>query len=64
MSLWERIKSVTRIEYSAFDGCTDLTEIIYQGSKVQWNAIINYNRWNASTGNYTIKCTDGDIAKE
>ena len=47
--------SVTLIESSAFSNCTCLTEIIYQGFKAKWNAIIKSYWWNNSTGNYTIK---------
>ena len=56
--------SVTSIGIYAFDGCTSLTSITYTGTIAQWNAITFKNNWNYSTGNYTIHCTDGDIAKD
>ena len=54
---------VTSINSLAFAGCTSLTSITYKGTKSQWNAISKKSNWNLSTGNYTIHCTDGDIAK-
>ncbi|MBE7082123.1 MAG: leucine-rich repeat domain-containing protein [Clostridiales bacterium] len=55
--------SVTSIGGLAFDDCSNLTSITYQGTKAQWSAIDFGDRWNNGTGNYTIHCTDGDIAK-
>ncbi|MBE7082597.1 MAG: leucine-rich repeat domain-containing protein, partial [Clostridiales bacterium] len=56
--------SVTSIGGSAFDGCESLTSITFQGTKAEWNAIEFGDDWNDYTGDYTIHCTDGDIAKE
>ena len=55
--------SVTSIGGYAFFCCYNLTSITYQGTKAQWNAIDKGYGWNSDTGNYTIHCTDGDIAK-
>ena len=55
--------SVTRIIDYAFSFCSSLTTINFTGTKTQWNAITKESDWNYSTGNYTIHCTDGDIAK-
>ena len=55
--------SVTSIGYSAFDGSYHLTSITFEGTKAQWNAISKGNFWNRGTDNYTVHCTDGDIAK-
>ena len=55
--------SVTSIDYHAFYGCSGLTSVTFVGTKAQWNAISKGSDWNSSTGNYTIHCTDGDIAK-
>lgn len=55
--------SVTSIGYSAFQGCSGLTSITFNGTKAQWNAITKGTDWNHATGNYTIHCTDGDIPK-
>ncbi len=55
--------SVTNIGWSAFEDCTGLASINYSGTKVQWNSITKDFDWNYRTGNYTIHCTDGDIAK-
>ena len=55
--------SVTSIGRSAFWYCSGLTSINYNGTKAQWSAISKESYWNNYTGNYTIHCTDGDIAK-
>ncbi|MCH5164468.1 MAG: leucine-rich repeat domain-containing protein [Clostridiales bacterium] len=58
--------SVASIGEGAFNGCKNLTDIIYNGTTEQWNAIkkaSEYSAWDRDTGNYTIHCTDGDIAK-
>jgi len=53
-----------RIGESAFSYCSRLTSISFNGTMAQWNAIEKNDYWNVDTGNYTIHCTDGDIAKD
>jgi hypothetical protein len=48
----------------AFSHCSSLTSITYTGTISQWNAITFGSSWNYATNNYTIHCTDGDIAKD
>ena len=55
---------VTNIGSYAFWKCTSLTSIIYTGTITQWQAITFGNSWNDNTPDYTIHCTDGDIAKD
>lgn len=55
--------TVTSIEEQVFDICRSLTNINYAGTKTQWNAITKANGWDSGTNNYTVHCTDGDIAK-
>lgn len=55
--------SVTSIGSSAFYNC-NITSISFNGTKAQWNAIEKGSYWNYYTGDYTVHCTDGDIAKE
>ena len=55
--------SLTFISMRAFSNCTRLSNITFQGTKAEWNAIEKGSDWNENTGNYTIHCTDGDIAK-
>lgn len=47
----------------AFANCTSLTDIHFSGTMAQWNGGTFGRGWNENTGNYTIHCTDGDIAK-
>jgi len=54
---------VTRIGRSAFCLCSGLVSITFDGTKAEWIAIVKDGYWNDSTGNYTVHCTDGDIAK-
>ena len=55
---------VTSIGSNAFSYCAKLTYIGYQSTKAQWNAISKGATWDAGTGNYTVHCTNGDIAKK
>ena len=58
------VYNVTSIGDYAFRNCTSLEIINFQGTKAQWNAISKGTSWNSNTGEYTIHCTDGDIAKQ
>lgn len=55
--------SVKSIGSSAFSKCKSLTSIDYSGTQVQWKAIAFESGWYQYTGDFTIHCTDGDIAK-
>ncbi|MGM9644588.1 MAG: leucine-rich repeat domain-containing protein, partial [Eubacteriales bacterium] len=55
--------SVTSIGEDAFSRCSDLSSITFNGTMEQWNSISKGDDWNYGTGNYTIHCTDGNIAK-
>ncbi len=55
--------SITSIGDCAFWDCTGLTTINFQGTKAEWETIEKGSSWNSGTDNYTVKCTDGDIAK-
>ena len=54
---------VTEIGAMAFIRCTALTDIHFAGTMAQWNAIEKETYWDRDTGNYTVHCSDGDIAK-
>lgn len=56
--------SVVFIDNNAFYHCSGLTDITFNGTQEQWNAIEKGGSWNNFTGEYTVHCTDGDIAKE
>jgi hypothetical protein len=48
----------------AFNGCTSLTTINYEGTVGQWQGRYHGTEWNRNTGDYTIYCTDGTISKD
>ena len=56
-------KTVTKISAKAFDSCTKLTNITYQGTTAQWSMVQKATDWNAMTGVYTIYCSNQSIAK-
>ncbi len=55
--------SVTSIGDGAFRYCSSLVNITFNGTKEQWKAVEKYGRWNDTTSNYVVHCSDGDIAK-
>ena len=55
--------SVRSIGSFAFVWCTGLTTIDFKGTKGEWKDIEKDEAWDGSTGDYVVKCTDGDIAK-
>lgn len=55
---------ISIIDNFAFKNCKSLTNIFYNGTKAQWAAIEKGVDWNYNTGNYTVRCTDGDLDKE
>lgn len=56
--------SVTKIDHKAFDDCDNLTSISFLGTVEQWSAISKGNYWDIETPDYTVYCTDGQIAKD
>ena len=56
-------KSVISIESQALFKCNNLLDITFDGTIYQWENIEKGIDWNSRTGDYTVHCTDGDIAK-
>jgi hypothetical protein len=56
--------SVTDIEWYVFLHCSSLESINFGGTIEQWNSIKFGSYWNLQTGDYTIYCTNGEIAKD
>ncbi len=56
--------SMSSIGDETFGGCSGLTSITFNGTKAEWKNMKKGYSWNAQTGNYTVHCSDGDIAKE
>lgn len=57
-------KGVTRLGDSMFYSCSNLTNINYNGTIAEWNKIEKDRNWDYNTGNYTVYCTDGTVAKD
>ena len=55
--------TVTTIGEAAFSW-TGLDSITFTGTIAQWRNIEKGSRWDDGTGNYTVYCTDGTIAKD
>ena len=55
---------ITKIEESAFAECVSLTDIRFAGTIRQWEAIQKEPHWDDDTGDYTVKCSDGKVAKD
>ena len=62
--------SIWIFEISPFNGCYELSEIIYEGSPSEWNAIQKDSTWDLNIGSYTLTClndpgnTWGDLTWE
>ena len=55
---------VTVIGDHAFEGCSNLVDITYGGTKAAAAAAVaTATDWDAGTGNYVVTCTDGKICK-
>lgn len=53
--------SIVSIGNFALFDCALLTDIYYDGTVSEWNALAKGTRWDANIESYTIHCTDGDI---
>ena len=56
-------RSVTEIGSCAFADCAGLREIVFAGTKAEWDAIKKGGSWDVETGDYIIRCSDGEIPK-
>lgn len=60
-------KKIKTIGSNVFSKCSALTDIYYNGTKSEWNAISKNASWNTNEdstevfADYVIHCTDGDI---
>ena len=55
--------NLVKIGDSTLLGCSALTEINYGGTMEEWNKLEKGADWDKDTGEYTVHCSDGDIAK-
>lgn len=54
--------SVTNIRNGAFNWCTSLTSINYNGTVEQWNTITKDSSWHFQVPSTTVvTCTDGTV---
>ena len=56
--------SVKKIDWGAFQGCTGLVSIYYEGTMEEWGYVSKSWYWDTDTGNYTVYCSDGNIQKQ
>ena len=52
---------ITQIKIHAFEGCAALEIIYFPGSRDEWLGISKAADWDKDAGDYTVRCTDGDI---
>lgn len=57
-------RNVTCIGESAFRGCLKLTDIYFDGTKEEWDAVEKAEQWSYASGDFTIHCSDGDVEKD
>ncbi len=53
-----------QIDKGAFDGCTSLKNIIFNGTMAQWEAVKKAENWNKDVPAKTVKCSDGEVKLE
>ncbi|MBR4336141.1 MAG: TIR domain-containing protein [Clostridia bacterium] len=53
--------SVIRIKDYAFSGCNNLSVIIFQGTKGEWNEIKKGTGWISGTDSFRVQCTNGQL---
>ena len=46
-----------------FEYCPQFTEIVYNGTVSQWNAVEKGANWKTGTEGFTVHCTDGDVSE-
>lgn len=51
--------SLTKIGAYAFGSCESLTEVIYCGTREEWEAVGKEGRWDYNIRGYVVRCTDG-----
>lgn len=56
--------TLTSIGSWVFDNGSSLTSINYGGTVSKWQSVNKEYNWNGGLGNYTIYCTDGEVAKD
>lgn len=54
--------SVTTIGKHAFEGCEQLTEICFEGTMAEWNAMQRAGSWNDGVPATEVVCLDGSVA--
>ncbi len=55
-------KSLKYIGALSFSYCKNLKDIHFSGTKLQWEAIEKAENWNSGMGDYTVHCSNGEIA--
>lgn len=56
-------KSVTEISSNSFNNCTSLKNIVFGGTKSEWEKASQYTDLNSDSRGCTITCSDGTVGK-
>lgn len=54
----EMFKDTKRMENRSFEGCVRMSEIRFDGTLTEWNAMEKEKRWDYSTVSYSLICSD------
>ena len=57
-------KSVERMEFGVFSGCTALSDIEFDGTAEQWKHIKIGARWHDGVPAKVVHCSDGEVSLE
>ena len=58
---FEQGSQLESIEDGIFMACENLKEIIFNGTKEEWNSVSKHKDWNVEMPTIIVRCTDGDV---
>lgn len=57
-------RSLTRMEAFAFGFCGKLSEVVYGGTREEWDAVVKDRNWDYNAKDFAVRCTDGVYGDE